>query len=111
MKLTVNVEMLKENLKRVPDESERLADPLSGVTDVTDGVRYLYQKVLLPLMAGLEVRSDKLDMDQFEQDDIQTIAEFYENNYGAYSGKLKKLRSFYSVVAQSEPKCALVSYV
>lgn len=111
MKLTVNVEMLKENLKRVPDESERLADPLSGVAGVTDGVRYLYQKVLLPLIAGLEVRSDELNMNRFEQADIQTIAEFYEDNYGAYSGSLKKLRSFYSVVSGCKPKCAPVSYL
>lgn len=111
MKLTINVEMLKENLKRIPDESERLTDPLSGVTDVTDGVRYLYQKVLLPLIASLEVRSDELDMDQFEQDDIQTIAEFYENNYGPYSSKLNKLQRFYSVMSSCEPKCAPVSYL
>lgn len=108
MNRTIRISRLMELLRNAEDESGSFADPLAGLSD---GVRYLHDKVLMPLMDGVEVNTWDLDMERFGREDIGTILDFYTDHYTSYFQELSRLRNCYDICRKAPPVCRRTSFL
>lgn len=108
MSRTIIISRLMELLRNAEDESSRFADPLAGLSD---GVRYLFDNVLVPLMNGAEINTGSLDMNRFDREDIGTIFDFYTDNYTGYSQELSRLKNYYDICRKAPPVCRQTAFL
>jgi hypothetical protein len=71
MNQTVSIPLLRENLRGCPAAQARIAG-------LSEGARYLYDALYLPMLAGKEVTFGELDYARFDRDDLISIHEFHE---------------------------------
>ena len=108
MSRTIRSSKLMELLRNAEDESGSFADPLAGLSD---GVRYLHDKVLMPLMSGMEVKTGDLDMDRFAREDIGTVLDFYTDHYTGYSHEISRLKNYYDICRKAPPVCRRTAFL
>lgn len=108
MNRTIRSSKLMELLRNAEDESSSFADPLAGLSD---GVRYLHDKVLMPLMSGVEVKTGDLDMDRLDREDIGMILDFYTDHYTGYSHEISRLQKCYDICCKAPPICRRTAFL
>lgn len=111
MKYAIDTEKLKLNLEDRPDESEKFTDPLSKLKNTSKGMRYLFDKVISPMMQKKTVCSSDLDMSSFDFDDIADVCSFYEENFSSGSEEIRALQRFLTTFCTSKPLQSSVNYL
>ncbi len=108
MNQTVQIKKLIKLLREAEDESSRFDNPLAGFDD---GVLYLHEMVLLPLLRGVKVNTGELDMDRFAREDIGTIFDFYCDNYTSLSKELSHLSNWYNTCQNAPAVCQQTAFL
>ena len=108
MNQKIKITKLMKLLRNTEDESGEFTDTLS---DLSDGARYLYDNVLQPLMNDIEMSTQNLDMDRFEQEDINTILSFYTDNYTIYSKTFSQLLHWYNTCCLAPAVCVQTAFL
>lgn len=111
MNQTIQLPKLLKRLREADDESGCFESPLYAVDGFCDGVLYLYDNVLKPLMEGAEVNTGDLDMERFAQEDIGTIFDFYNDNYTGYSREFSRLRHWYNTCCKAPARCTQTAFL
>lgn len=89
--MTIKSSVLIQQLKNADDESARFNES-SYDLELSEGVRYLYYSVLLPLLKGEKLSTSDLDMNSFDRDDIEELYSFYMNNFTCLSREFSALQ-------------------
>ena len=108
---SIRTSTLIEKLRSVPQETERVSTPFYEPKDCSDGMRYLYENVLCPILEGKVVATNTLDMDRFDRDDIDAIYDFYMDNYKRYSTELSQLYNWYQTCCNIPAKCGQTTFL
>lgn len=111
MTATVNIDGLKLRLLRADDESAKFKRNKIPEEINTAGAKYLYRKMLIPIIVEKEVLLSQLDMDSFDLDDISIIYDYYGNNYESGSNDRTKLRKFYCNFKERTPMNSAVDFI
>lgn len=111
MTATINIDGFKLRLLSADDESEKFKKNKFPKEINTAGAKYLYRKMLIPIIAEKEVSLSQLDMDSFDLDDISIIYDYYGNNYESGANDRSKLRKFYCNFKERAPMNSAVDFI
>lgn len=111
MKYAIDTEKLKLNLEDRPDESVKFTDPLNKLKNTSKGMRYLFDKVISPMMQNKTVCSADLDMASFDFDDIADVYGFYEKNFSSWSEEIRALKHFLTTFSDTKPQQSSVNFL
>lgn len=111
MTATINIDGFKFRLLSAADESEKFKKNKFPQEINTAGAKYLYRKMLIPIIAEKEVSLSQLDMDSFDLDDISIIYDYYGNNYESGTNDRSKLRKFYCNFKERTPMNSAVDFI
>lgn len=101
--MTIKIPNLIHQLKNAEDEAEYFADRFCGL-ESNPGVQYLYQSVLRPLLNNQPVSTGDLDMDSFDQEDINILFSVYSDNFTCNSKDFSRLSRIYQMCSKSPAK-------
>ena len=107
MNQTIHMSRLIDSLKKAENEGETV----SRSRDLSGGVKYLFDFMLVPLMNGIPVNTGELDMDAFDRDDLDVLYDYYNDNYTAYSREMRRLRNIYEACLKSHPKAVRTAFL
>ncbi len=110
MSRKINTTMLQELLRSCNDETEQFVN-LQSRLNGNIGTQYLYENVLMPLMKDQTVRSNELDMGQFDRGDLDDLYNFFEDQFGNRSEELSKLHRIFSACSASAPQRTNVGFI
>lgn len=111
MTATVNIATLKLRLLDVKDESAKFKKGNLPKEIHTAGAKYLYRKMLLPVISEKRVKLSQLNMDSFDLDDISIIYDYYGDNYESGTNERSKLRKFYCNFKERTPMNSAVDFI
>lgn len=94
-------ELLIKNLRNVP--SRKPDDHCEKLEKISPGAAYLYTEVILPKMQGKRVYTSKVNMAEFDLEDIEIICDYYKYNVAADRPETKPLFELYSKISDTPP--------
>lgn len=109
MNQTINTSILIQNMRDMEEHPTR--EFPSFLSDMGDGVQYLFTTLLSPLMNGHVVCSTQLDMERFTLGDIQNLYDLCENELDALFPAQKMLRKLYQFLIDTPPKNTSVAFL
>lgn len=93
--------LLIKNLREVP--SRKPDEHCEKLEKISPGAAYLYTEVILPKMQGKRVYTSKVNMAEFDLDDIEIICDYYKYNVAADRPETKPLFELYSKISDTPP--------
>lgn len=111
MLYTLNPVSLINSFHSAEMNEPKCKDFLDEHSEASNGTRYLYKKVLMPMLENQDVHSSDLDMEQFELEDVQDIYDYYDDQISNRSCTFQKLNQFYKALSEAESKTHTVPFI
>lgn len=108
MNPTINISRLIRNLRDT--EEQPVHKPPACLSDMGDGVNYLFTALLSPLIDGREVHSTQLDMERFTLGDVQALYDLCDEPDALFPAR-RRLQKFYLALTGTPPETAAVSFL
>ena len=105
LKLPVFIRCLSE----VEDKTSWFANRQQ--TNLSPEMQYLFTHILVPILEDKEIRTEDLDMDRFDLEDIQELFTYYQENYTFDSPELALLNHLFRQCVSSQALCCPISYI
>ena len=102
-------ELLIKNLRNVP--SRKPDDHCGKLEKISPGAAYLYTEVILPKMQGKRVYTSKVNMAEFDLDDIEIVCDYFKDNIEYCRPKTEPLASLYEKVTAAAPSRCRTSFM
>ena len=98
-----------KNLRAIP--SKKQVNHLKRLKEISSGVAYLYTEVILPKMQGKRVYTSKVNMAEFDLDDIEIVCDYFKDNIEYCRPKTEPLASLYEKVTAAAPSRCRTSFM
>ena len=108
MNPTIDPARLIRNLRDT--EEQPVHKPPACLSDMGDGVNYLFTALLSPLIDGREVHSAQLDMERFTLGDVQALYDLFNAPDALFSAQ-NKLRKLYQALTGTPPETVSVAFL
>ena len=108
MNPTIDPARLIRNLRDT--EEQPVHKPPACLSDMGDGVNYLFTALLSPLIDGREVHSTQLDMERFTLGDVQALYDLCDEPDALFPTR-RKLRKLYQTLTDTPPETAAVAFL
>lgn len=111
MSVTISLIRLRNNLQNA-EESKDFPHPQNLLKDSSDGLKYLFEKAYLDLIIDKIHRTEHIDFDAFDIDDIYDLYEFCRENCTHINSKeLGSLWKIYSDCRDCKPIPKNISFI
>ena len=102
-------ELFMKNLRAIP--SKKQVNHLKRLKKISPGAAYLYTEVILPKMQGKRVYTSKVNMAEFDLDDIEIVCDYFKDNIEYCRPKTEPLASLYEKVTAAAPSRCRTSFM
>ena len=102
-------ELFMKNLRAIP--SKKQVNHLKRLKEISSGAAYLYTEVILPKMQGKRVYTSKVNMAEFDLDDIEIVCDYFKDNIEYCRPKTEPLASLYEKVTAAAPSRCRTSFM
>ena len=109
MQVEIVPELFMKNLRAIP--SKKQVNHLKRLKEISSGAAYLYKAVILPKMQGKRVYTSKVNMAEFDLDDIEIVCDYFKDNIEYCRPKTEPLASLYEKVTAAAPSRCRTSFM
>ena len=102
-------ELFMKNLRAIP--SRKPFNYLKELKEFSSGAAYLYTEVILPKMQGKRVYTSKVNMAEFDLNDIEIVCDYFKDNIEYWRPKTEPLASLYENVPAAAPSRCRTSFM
>lgn len=110
MELSLNLDLFRHNLKETEELSAVCKKIKSMAYEVSTGTGYLIENLVIPMCLGIRVKTEDLDMDGFDYDDITEASYFFITEMLSLSKK-ETLEKMYKTCLQLKPILEKINFL
>lgn len=110
MELSLNLDLFWHNLKETEELSAVCKKIKRMAYEVSTGTGYLIENLVIPMCLGIMVKTEDLDMDGFDYDDITEASSFFITEMLSLSKK-DTLENMYKSCLQLKPILEKINFL